>query len=391
MRGLLLRLSTLDADAATALKVIAFFDALVERHAGMDALVRATSGLAECGCGMRLDGRQWRFGPTGNALTIEQECSVSGRAEFRANETAGCLWLERPGGPAPMDDLVLERASLAARILLNNQRSRPVAGLADPALMEAVLSTHESLVDRCRALRALGLASDQPLRVAAVRVAAGRDPAVDAIALIARLDPTRSAHVAVVGGIAAVLFQQKGTTCSPAPDLRNALRGRSQEQGLHAGVHVGVGANADCTDAERSWEQALTALRFAPPANTCLTVSDPGAAVVDYDELGVLALLAEIPPDRLTGNPYIAALNAFGATESGALDLATLEAYCRTGSLRQAAQILYLHHSTVASRLARVEEAMNWHLDDPAERFRAQLALWARRLVHPSAAPPGDG
>ena len=387
MRSLLLRLSALDPDSATALRVIAFFDALLEHHASAQALVRATSGLAECGCGMQLtDGRQWRFAPNGEPLPGEPD-TVSGRADFEVNDIAGTLWLERPGDAAPMDDLVLERALLAARILLADQRPRRVAGLVDPSLIEVVLSRHESLADRCRALRALGLAPDQPLRVAAVTVEAGRDPAVDAVSLIARARPTRSAHVAVIGGVAAVLFQQRGACESPASDLRNALRGRSQEQHVRTHAQIGIGANVVGTDAEISWQQALLALRFAHRSGQCLSASDPGEAVIDHDDLGVLALLAEIPPQQLASDACIAALDAFSGTDNGALDIATLEAYCRTGSLRRTAQLLYVHHSTVSSRLARIEEAMNWHLDDPAVRFRAQFALWARRLVHASGIP----
>ena len=48
MRGLLLRLSALDADAESAVRVIAYFDALVARSTDPAALVRATAALAEC-------------------------------------------------------------------------------------------------------------------------------------------------------------------------------------------------------------------------------------------------------------------------------------------------------------------------------------------------------
>ncbi len=387
MRSLLLRLSALDPDAATAVRVIDFFDALVEHRASAEALVRATAGLAECGCGIRLaDGRQWRFAATGEALNGDPH-PMSGQVDFEVNKVAGTLWLEREGIGGPMDDLVLERASLAARILLADHRPRRVTGVVDPALMEVALSTNESIADRSRALRQLGLIPDQPVRVAALSVNAGRDPAVEAVTLSALAHPARSAYVAVVGGVAAMVFQQRGACESPAPDLRAALRGRSQEQRLRTGVNIGIGAKADGVDAQRSWQQALMALRFAPPGDTCQSAGDPGEAVIDYDELGVLALLAEIPPERLTSDPYVAALDVFGATENGGLDIATLEAYCRTGSLRRTAQVLYLHHSTVSFRLARIEEAMNWQLDDPAERFRAQFALWARRLLHRSVPP----
>lgn len=385
MRGLLMRLSALDADAETAVRVISYFDALVERRATPQALVRATSGLAQCNCGLELgDGRGWRFTPVGTALSGDDyEASV--RANFDVNGSAGSLWLERAGGAAPLDDLIIERASLAARILLTGRRAERVAGVADPVLVETVLSRQESLADRCRALRQLGLVPETSLRVAAIAVDRGRDPAAAAVMLVARGRPMRSVYVANVGGIAAVLFQQEGGTHSPTDGLRSALRERRSEQGLHAGIRVGIGGSVQATAAERSWQQALLALRFAPLPEAHTVAGDPGEFVVDHDELGVLSLLAGIPNDQMVNDPDVGALNALGQSEGGLLDIATLEAYCRTGSLRQAAQVLHLHHSSVAARLARIEDTLGWHLDDPSLRFRAQFALWVRRL-----APGGD-
>jgi sugar diacid utilization regulator len=107
--------------------------------------------------------------------------------------------------------------------------------------------------------------------------------------------------------------------------------------------------------------------------------------VVGYDELGGLELLADLPPDRLRQHRDVIALEAMTKKPSGALDAQALEAFSRTGSLRQAAQSLYMHHSTVAVRLARVEAATGWDLNDPDDRFRARFALWARRLTLPAA------
>jgi hypothetical protein len=193
----------------------------------------------------------------------------------------------------------------------------------------------------------------------------------------------RSVRVAVIGGIAAVLLQRRDDNVSPADDLRAALRERAREQRTSAGVRVGVGGAADTLAAESSWVQARLALRFTrldEPTHP----GDPSAAVIDHDALGPLALLAEIPTERLRSQPDVVALAALAAA-----DVAALDAFCRTGSLRQAAAVLYLHHSSVAARLAHVEDALGWHLDDPGDRFRAQLALWARRLATPeiSAAP----
>jgi len=185
-----------------------------------------------------------------------------------------------------------------------------------------------------------------------------------------------------VGGVVAVLFQQG--TASPSKELRTALRQCSRGKRVTSGIRVGIGGLTASADAEISWEQALLALRFASPRDASGEVGDPGYAVVDHDSLGVLATLAEVPAARLLREPDVVALDALAATENGALDVGALEAFCLTGSLRQAAQVLYLHHSTVASRLERVEKAMGWQLDDPAHRFKAQFALLARRLARAS-------
>ncbi|MFC9507245.1 hypothetical protein [Streptomyces sp. NPDC057002] len=67
------------------------------------------------------------------------------------------------------------------------------------------------------------------------------------------------------------------------------------------GVLAGIGA-ADSPD--RSWQQARTALRFTTSRR----------AVVPYDSLGALALLAQVPPDAARDNTDVAAIA--GAAEA---------------------------------------------------------------------------
>jgi hypothetical protein len=82
-----------------------------------------------------------------------------------------------------------------------------------------------------------------------------------------------------------------------------------------------------------------------------------------------------LPPERLRAQPDVAALDALPAT-----DVAALEAFCRTGSLRKAAALLHRHHSCVADRLAHIENELGWRLDEPGDRFRARFALLTRQL-----------
>ncbi|WP_420341095.1 PucR family transcriptional regulator [Streptomyces xinghaiensis] len=441
---MLLRLSALDADAATAVRVIAHFEALMSAGSDAVSLVRSTAGLAQCAAGLeRTGGRRVRFGPGGAALPGEPE-RVSGSAFFGDTDSGpgGRVWLERPGAPGPFDELVLEWMAIAARMLDGRRRAAEPPHAADPALVELVLSEREAVEDRARALRLLGLVPELPLRVVAVALAGtgaagtpaspgspgaagsaggrrgsdalalapapaadggngaggpetaspgsgsghGAGPApdigVETVALLGRSGLPGSVRIARVGPLGAVLVQRPdGDPASPAEALRAAAGARPagpDAPGQSAGravrsVRAGVGGLTEALDAGVSWQQARVALRFA-------VAGTPEEAVTDHDDLGPVALLAEIPAERLRARPEVRALAELAAGEGGGTGIAALAAFCRTGSLRQAAAELHLHHSSVAARLAHVEETLGWRLRDPRDRFRAHLALYAWRL-----------
>ncbi|WP_406095085.1 PucR family transcriptional regulator [Streptomyces sp. NBC_01013] len=386
MKGLLLRLSALDADAATAVRVIAHFEALLGSGPDPVSLVRSTAGLAGCPAGLELpDGRTARFGPDGTALAGAAG-HVSGRVGL---EPSGAVWLERAGAPGPFDELVLEWMAMTARVLAGRPWQPQVLRAADPALVELVLSGREDASDRVRALRLLGLAPEAELRVVAVAGRPGADAGVEAVALLGRGALRGTVRVARVGALGAVLVQRAGGgEAGAAAELREALRARDRERGASRrpahGIRVGVGGAADPLDARTSWAQARAALRFA-------VADTPQDAVADHGELGPVALLAEIPADRLRAQEDVRRLGRLACGEPGERAgqgsdlLAALAAFCRTGTLRQAAAELHLHHSSVAARLARVEKEFGWNLRDPQDRFRAQLALYALRLAANSA------
>ncbi|WP_329059760.1 PucR family transcriptional regulator [Amycolatopsis sp. NBC_01480] len=368
MKGLLLRLSAVDADAEAAVRVIAYFDELVAHRASLPDLVRSAAALAECPAGLRHEnGSDLRFGPDGT-VPAEPEPPT---AVSSAVEPGGRVWLERPA-PGPLDDLVLERFAIAARLLARPGPAAAAPHLADPALVELVLGEQAADEDRARALVLLGLAAGKALRVVAVGTEDGGDPGAAAVALMARGGALPTARVAVVGDVAAVLLQPREGAGAVVTSLRAALAERARERSATGSVRVGVGDPVDGLEARRSWLQARLAERFAVPG------AEP---VIVHDELGSLTLLAELPPERLRAQSDVRALDDLAATPAGAADVATLEAFCRTGSLRQAALALHRHHSSVAGRLAHVEDALGLRLDDPGDRFRARLALLARRLA----------
>ena len=319
-----------------------FYDTLMRRRVDLPALARASAGLAECAAGIRLhgtgqairashDGRQPPAPPPLPSTTVP--VTLDG-------EEIGTAWLERPGPPGPLDELLLERLAIAAAAVV--ERYGPArTTMADPALVELVISSEADEAARARALRLLGFAAGLPVHVAAVRSQLPLDQ-VGGLVCPARL--VKAAPLADVGVILA-------TTIDPAR--------------FPAGVRAGIGTAGS---PGRSWREARTALRFTSPREP----------VIRYDDLGALALLAEIPQDAARDNTDVAAIARVAGNPE---DLETLDAYCGTGSLRRAADVLHLHHSSVARRLEQIGKTLGIELTEPTGLMRARLALTAWRLL----------
>jgi DNA-binding PucR family transcriptional regulator len=85
-----------------------------------------------------------------------------------------------------------------------------------------------------------------------------------------------------------------------------------------------------------------------------------------------------VPPDAARDNADVAAIGRVAGSPD---DLETLDVYCATGSLRRAADLLHLHHSSVARRLEQIGKALDIELTEPTGLMRARLALTAWRLL----------
>ncbi|MEV6776945.1 PucR family transcriptional regulator [Streptomyces syringium] len=342
MEALAVRLSQLDSEAEGVVRVVMFYDTLMRRRVDLPALARASAGLAACVAGIRLHstGRAIRISPDGRETSAPQPPASTTMPITLDEEEIGTVWLERPGAPGPLDELLLDRLALAAGAVV--ERYGPArTTMADPALLELVISSDSDEAARARALRLLGFAADLPVHVVAVR---SRLPLDRLGGLICPGRPVKAAPLADVGVILA-------TAVDPAR--------------LPAGVHAGIGAAGS---PDRSWREARTALRFTTPRRP----------VVHYDGLGALALLAEVPRDVARNNADVAAIARMAANPE---DLETLDAYCATGSLRRAAEVLHLHHSSVARRLEQIGRTLGVELTVPAGLVRAELALTAWRLL----------
>lgn len=342
MEALAVRLSGLDSYAEGAIRVVAFYDTLMRRRVDLPALARASAGLAECVAGIRIHGtgRVIRVAPDGGRPPGPRPAASSTVPVVLDEEEIGTAWLERSGPPVPLDEVLLDRLAIAAAAVLERYGPGRTT-MADPALVELVISSDCDQAARARALRLLGFAADLPVRVAAVR---SRLPLDQVAGLICPGRPVKAAPLDDVGVILA-------TAIDPAR--------------FPAGVRAGIGA---AESPGRSWEQARTALRFT-------TRREP---VVRYDDLGAMALLAQIPRDAARDNADVTAIALLAENPE---DLETLDAYCATGSLRRAADLLHLHHSSVARRLEQIGKTMGADLTEPTGLTRARLALTVWRLL----------
>src|SRR4051812_32881289 len=112
VQGLLLKLSTLDAAAENAVRLISFFDALVEQQVGLDALLRNAAVIAECDVGLQDAERRL-------AVRAAADGTVgTGRAEPSAAVRMFCsghaVWIARGRDAAlPLDEILLERLAIA--------------------------------------------------------------------------------------------------------------------------------------------------------------------------------------------------------------------------------------------------------------------------------------
>ncbi|MEU0192162.1 helix-turn-helix domain-containing protein, partial [Streptomyces afghaniensis] len=227
------------------------------------------------------------------------------------------------GASSVVDAVILERAAGVLRLVLDRTRGRVPAD--DPALVETLLDGTAPEAARLHAARRLGL-----------------DPTLPARALAPLNERPR-----VV----------------PAGTETDAV-GR-----------LGVGPAVPVLELPRSWAEARTALRFTAEG----TPQDPGPRVVHVEELGGIALLADLVVPGAEPPPDVRALETAAATTPWLP--ATLHAVAYTASLRAAASEINVHHSTLQDRLAHAEHLLGWPVRTPQGRLRLQLALAMRHLA----------
>ncbi|MGD6741883.1 helix-turn-helix domain-containing protein [Streptomyces sp. BH106] len=330
MRDLTVRLDALDPQAGAALRVIAYFDDLRAHGAGLQAIVRGAAVLT-AGPAALVDGTR------GVRIRVDAAGRVGSPVEMPdpawpttcVDATGAVLWLEHSGPPRPVDAMVLERAADAAAAVLDRTRGRQAAHTQDAASVEVLLDSSAASQARMIAARRLGLA-----------------------------DTASARAVALHDGGARIYGESDGDRRQPALNKPRA----------------GVGPAVPLSELPTSWAAARLALRLTAEG----TQVDPGPRIVHADGMGGLTVLAR------TIGPDTPKIEDVAAVERTALTapwmLETLDAVASATSLRAAAAVLRVHHSTVQERVPHAERLLGWSLGDVPGRFRLHLALVLRRL-----------
>lgn len=344
MKELIQRLSALDEDASAAVKIILHFDTLLGQGAGLESFVRGAAVLSGHPAGLaHPQHRLWlRVDASGRpAEPVSDADAVRAWPHHDLDDGSGAVvWVERPEASV-LDAVLLER--FAAGVHLTLERVSPVSVDDDAGAVEILLST----------------AADDARRKAARRL---------------RLSPDARVHVVVTAADAPAPFSRRSAVVSSAiGEVRASV---VEAVRFSTSCIAGVGPAVSLHDVPQSWRQALVAFRLATPI----------APVVRWSDLGALALLADVPPETAAAHPDVVAV---GQADREPWGLDTLEAVARTESSRAASAVLGLHHSTVQSRQARLEELLGFRLGTADGRTRAMVGLALYRLAGSASGEPG--
>lgn len=359
MEGLLRRLSSDGSEAENALRVVAFFDRLVETRGGLEELVRSSARLVGAPAGFVGEGRQrnWAFDTRGRELADE----IAGDAltQIVSSEVGpiGTVWIVRAPENASLADLIVERMALSANIMLSRLEG-PAVTDRPPALLE-LFARDTSLEERASHLEALGFRREWSVRVLIASASEKKSPVNEAVQQWAHSVGVRCTGTQLDDGFEIALVHDHG-------DL-------SVDRLPNWPFLAAFGSRTSALEARDSRETARQAIK--------LTSATLGPRVVDYETIGPLSHLAALAPDQASTTRLVRQLVFLSQSDSGSGELLALDMFCRYRSLRAASAALNLHHSSLAHRLKNVEKKLQVDLTDSPTVFMLTVALQLYRIA----------
>lgn len=331
MQELLGRLNALDPDASQGLRVIACFDELMAGGVAVHGLLSAAAALAGTSVGLDRGAQMLRVDQRGEAIPMD---SAAPRLEAAVTTTSR-VWIERdPAHVLPNDAIILERLALALRVRLDpamdaSALRRDVAVIVDAAAPPS---------ERRDAAGRLRLSASDTYRVLAAPLFATwtQHPGGPDDVIATAYGPV---HIVIVGADSAA-----------------------------SGSPLGLGVAASTDELPTSMRTALIALRLHDGV---------GSAPVAADDLGGLAeVLADLEdadrPDRDAAGLAAVVAHPWGTS--------TIDALVQASSVREAARVAGVHHSTMAMRVETIAQSLGFDPMSGLGRTRLGLAFLRWRL-----------
>lgn len=315
MHQLVRRLGDSAPEASEALKVVAYFDVLISRDAGLDSLLRGAAMLAGTAVGAEFRGRTTRRGPDGGQPSTSplDEAASEARVCERSGESWR-VWLEREGGPQPNDEVIAERLAFGVALLARRRGGE----------------------------RGIELALDVSR------------PASERLAVLAQYRIDAGSQVRLVA-----TFPDSPSPAGPSaivPTRFGLLRATLAQGGVLGYSHrIGLGIATRADEAPASWDAAVVALQLT---------DDASVSSFDASELGsMLQLVLSYDPRH----PHADVL-ALAALDDRSREV--LLALVEAESLRSAATALGMHHSTVQGRHESLTKALGYDPRSTIGRMR---------------------
>ena len=245
------------------------------------------------------------------------------------------VWLERDGPKRANDDIIIERLALALRIRCGH--GQPVDNRRDLAvLLDGTVPTDE----RQLAAAQVGLSPNASYRVVAAPLFAVWQE---------RPNAPEDVVPSAAGPLHALVVPSTCTTVDANP--------------------AGVGFATPVEHLHHSFRAAVVALRLCIP---------PTKSVVTADEYGsLIGLLADSSSEA-----HIPDVDLLEKIMDHSWACPSLDALIRAGSVRQAARLCGVHHSTFQTRVDAISDIVGFDPLDGLGRTRLGIAYLVWRLRH---------
>lgn len=296
----------------------------------------------------------------------------------------GYLWLLDPDGSLTPDELAAAVAAAedAGLVMYSEQLLDELARGRERELVRDLLSTESSVRGRAAAdPLAEGLGGRVVVAAVQVLVAAGEADETLRVSLAAMVDRTQRAlpRSQVLGlarpDSAVLLFAERALSADGGRTAAERLLGDARELAQGREILVGLGSPVAIEDVHRSQRQALQAVRVASVVPSLRPVTLP-------DDLGVYALLVDLPPERLTREALHPGLRQLLDLDDGGVLLATLERWLDSGGdARGTADALAVHRSSLYHRLDRIAGLAAVDLARGEDRLALHVGLRVARLA----------